>query len=146
MPPFVSTFWHYTLWSLEFLYYPPYCYGTLAIVVSLVTSVAVQHPFRKEVWKRTFSLVIVQSLCFPATIAVAAIGYVDWQVPNFPGPNNWGLRAADLLGLLSLGLGVYWVWKMKGLRWYAVSLTLLQLWFLVAANFIAGMALTGRWL
>jgi hypothetical protein len=34
---------------------------------------------------------------------------------------------------------------MKELRWYAVSVAVLQLWFLVGANIIAGMALTGRW-
>ena len=37
-------------------------------------------------------------------------------------------------------------WKMKGLRWFALSLALLQLWLLAAANFIAGMSLTGTWL
>lgn len=35
---------------------------------------------------------------------------------------------------------------MKGLRWFAVSFEMLQIWLLVAANFIAGMALTGTWL
>ena len=74
------------------------------------------------------------------------VGYLDWQPPNYHGPTNWGGRAEDLLGLLSLGLGIYWVSRMKGLRWYAISLTLLQLWFLAGANFIAGMALTGKWL
>jgi hypothetical protein len=35
---------------------------------------------------------------------------------------------------------------MKGLRWFALSLAILQLWLLAAASFIAAMSLTGTWL
>lgn len=143
---FLNTFWRYLTWSLEFLYTPPFCFVTLGILASLSASTFYQRRSAKEIWKRNCSLPIVQFLCFPATIAVAAAGYVDWQPPNYHGPNNWGLRAEDLLALISLTLGIFWVWKMKGLRWLATSLALLQLWFLAGANFIAGMALTGQWL
>ncbi len=141
MWPFFPTFCRHLLWSLEILYYPPFVLATLVIIGSIVASVLIQRPFAKEVWKQRYSVVFVQFLCFPAVIAVAATGRVDG-----PEPNDWGLRAADLLSLISLGLGIYWIWIMKGLPWYATSVTLLQLWLLAAANFIAGMALTGRWL
>jgi hypothetical protein len=146
MKLFFPTFSRYLYWSVEFLYTPPFCYVTLAIFASLVISVLVQRPHMNPIWKKYYSIPIVQFLCFPAAIAVAAVGYVDWQPPNYHGPNTWGLRTEDLLGVISLCLGIYWIWKMKGLRWLAISVTLLQLWILAGANFIAGMALTGQWL
>jgi len=85
-------------------------------------------------------------LCFPATIAIAAAGYVSVNHISNAEPNRWGLRACDLLAFISLGAGAYWTYRLKGLRWFAVSVTLFQLWLLVCANLIAGMALTGDWI
>ncbi|HTZ74914.1 MAG TPA: hypothetical protein VMB47_13410 [Candidatus Aquilonibacter sp.] len=96
--------------------------------------------------KRTYPIAIVQFFAFPVTLAVAVVGAVDWQQPHFPGPNHRALLTEDALLLFSLALGSYWTWKMKGVRWFAISLVLLQLWLLAAANFIAGMSLTGTWL
>jgi ABC-type dipeptide/oligopeptide/nickel transport system permease component len=131
----------YLLWSLQFLVYPPFCFITLAIAVDLLASVFIQKPFGQEIWKRKYSLAILQFACFPATLLVAAFGAVSG-----PEPNNWGLRAVDALAFISLGVGIYWIGLMKGLRWYAISVVVLQVWLLAGANFVAGMALTGRWL
>jgi hypothetical protein len=79
-------------------------------------------------------------------LTIAVLGRVDWQQNPFPGPNYWALRAEDLIDFASLILGGYWVWRMKGLRWFALSLVILQLWPLAAAGFIAAMSLTGTWL
>src|SRR5262249_12540024 len=143
---FLSTFWRYLIGSLEFLFAPPFYFVTVGILASFLASAFIQRHKAKEIWRRNYSLLILQFLCLPATIAVAAAGYVDWRPPNYHGPNNWGLRGEDLLALISLTLGVCWVWKMRGLRWLAISVTLLKLWLLAGANFIAGMALTGQWL
>jgi hypothetical protein len=83
---------------------------------------------------------------FPASLAVAVCGRVEWTQQPFPGPNYRGLRAEDLFEVGSLILTVYRVSRMKGLRWLALSLAMLQLWLLAAAGFIAGMSLTGTWL
>jgi hypothetical protein len=146
MAHFWSAFCTYFLWSLEFLYVPPFAYGTLLIGLSFIASVIRQRPFLKPIWKKTYYIVVLQFLLFPATLAVAVLGRVDWQHVPFPGPNKWGLRAEDVLALGSLIASGYWVWSMKGLRWFAFSLAMLQLWLLAAANFIAGMSLTGTWL
>jgi hypothetical protein len=146
MPDFWLTFWTYLRWSLEFLYEPPFVYGTLLLGLSFIASVIRQRPFYRPIWKQTYSIVVLQFLFFPASLAVGVLGRVDWTQPHFPGPNYWGLRAEDLFDLGSLILGSYWVWRMKGLRWFALSLTMLQLWLLAAAGFIAGMSLTGTWL
>ena len=146
MADFWLTFWTYLCWSLEFLYTPPFAYGTLLLVLNFIASVIRQRPFSKPILKKSCSIVVLQFLFFPATLALAVLGRVDWQQPHFPGPNYWGLRVEDLFDLSSLILGGYWVWRMKGLRWFAVSLVILQLWLLEAAGFIAGMSLTGTWL
>lgn len=146
MANFWFTLWTYFRWSLEFLYTPPFVYGSLLLGLSFIASVIFQRPFSKPIWKRTYSIVVMQFLFFPATLAVAVLGRVDWQQPHFPGPNKWGLRAEDVFALSSLIVSGYCVWKMKGLRWFALSLAMLQLWLLAAANFIAGMSLTGTWL
>lgn len=146
MANFWFTLWTYFRWSLEFLYTPPFVYGSLLLGLSFTASVIFQRPFSKPIWKRTYSIVVMQFLFFPATLAVAVLGRVDWQQPHFPGPNKWGLRAEDVFALSSLIVSGYCVWKMKGLRWFALSLAMLQLWLLAAANFIAGMSLTGTWL
>ena len=117
------------------------CFITLAVFGNLVVSRLIQKPFGRDVWKRKYYIAIVQLVCYPATLLVAACGAVDG-----PEPNAWGFRATYALAIISFGVGIYWVWLMKGIRWFAVSVVILQLWLLAAANFIAGMALTGRWL
>jgi hypothetical protein len=146
MTHFWVGFWTYLRWSLEFLYEPPFVYATLLLVSNFIASIIRQSPFRKPISKQTYFIVVLQFLFFPATLAVAVLGRVDWQQPHVPGPNYWGLRAEDLCDLGSLILGIYWVWRMKGLRWFALSLVILQLWLLQAAGFIAAMSLTGTWL
>jgi hypothetical protein len=146
MAHFWLAFWTYLRWSLEFLYVPPFVYGTLLIGLSFIASAIRQRPFFKPIWKKTYYIVVLQFLLFPATLAVAVLGRVDWQQVPFPGPNRWGLRSEDFFALGSLIVSGYWVWCMKGLRWFALSLAMLQLWLLAAANFIAGMSLSGKWL
>lgn len=146
MAHFWVALWTYLRWSLEFLYMPPFAYGTLLLGLSFIASVMRQRPFSKPIRKRTYWIVVLQFLFFPATLAVAVLGRVDWEQPHFPGPNKWGLRAEDVFAVVSLIVSIYWVWRMKGLRWFAVSLAMLQLWLLAAASFIAAMSLTGTWL
>jgi hypothetical protein len=146
MAQFWLWFWIYLRWSLEFLYMPPFAYGTLLLGLNFIASVIRQRPFSKPIWKKAYSIAILQFLFFPATLAVAVLGRVDWQQPHFPGPNKWGLRAEDVFAFCSLIVSGYCVWRMKGLRWFALSLAMLQLWLLAAANFIAGMSLSGTWL
>jgi len=146
MAQFWSTFWGFLGWSLEFLFVPPLVYGTLLLGLSFIASVIRQRPFSKPIWKKTYSIAVLQFLFFPATLAVAVLGRVDWQQFHFPGPNKRGLRAEYVFAVGSLIVSGYWVWRMKGLRWFALSLAMLQLWLLAAANLIAAMSLTGNWL
>jgi hypothetical protein len=145
MLSFLSEFWLLTLWSFDFLIYPPFCFVSIFLAINLAGSIVRQMPFRHDKWIRMMRLPLIIFLCFPATIAIAVVGYVDPPSP-FAKPNTWGLQACNLLALIALVAGIYWTYRLKGLRWLAISVTLIQMWFLACANFIAGMALTGKWL
>jgi hypothetical protein len=43
-------------------------------------------------------------------------------------------------------MGAFWIYKMKGLRWFAASLVVLLQVILTGAGFIAGMSVSGEWL
>ena len=144
---FVSTFVRYMMWSIEFLLFPPICFATTAVVASLVTAIVKQKPFSDiSIRKNTARIVVLQALIFVLTISIAVVGYVDWIPPNYHGPNERALHLETALAIASVVLSIYWVIRMRGYRWYATSLSLFQLLALTGANFIAGMALTGRWL
>jgi len=147
MHQFWHTFWIYLTWSLDFLCLPGLRFATLALVFNLAASVIWQRPFFTVAWRRTFWTVIVQVGIFVLTIAIAvsSAAPVRGAVSQLQ-PNYWALRAVDLLEIGSLVVGVSWIVRMKGLRWFALSLVLLQSLFLYGAGFIAGMALTGDWL
>jgi hypothetical protein len=142
---FLVRFWTFLSWSLEFLYVPPFLYGTLLVILNVIVASLRQKPFVATCWKQHYSWTILQFLFFPATLAVAVIGQVDWQ--QAVGQENvWGLRATDAFLFGSLLTGTCGVWKMKGVRWFAAGLAILQVWVLAGAQFVAGMALSGRWL
>jgi hypothetical protein len=147
MHQFWHTFWIYLTWSLDFLCLPGFRFATLALVFSLVASAIWQRPFFTVAWRRTFWMVIVQVGIFVLTIAIAVSRAAPVRgVVSQLQPNYWALRAVDLLEIGSLVVGVSWIVRMRGLRWFALSLVLLQFMFLYGAGFIAAMALTGDWL
>ena len=132
----------YLIWSLELLVrLPPFCFISLGVAGNLVASIVIQKPFSREIWRGRYRIAVLQFVCYLATLLVAAFGEVSG-----PEPNEWGFRANYALALISIGLGIYWIWLIKDWRWFAISLAVLQLWLLYGANLIAGMALTGRWL
>jgi len=61
-------------------------------------------------------------------------------------PNSVANHVCDFLGWLSLALAAFWVYRMKGFRWFAVSVVTLLEMILAGAFFVAGMAITGDWL
>jgi len=89
-------------------------------------------------------IVIAQTFIFALTVSIAVVGFVDQT--NYRGPNERALHLETALAAASAVLSIYWVIRMKGYRWYATSLSLLQLLLLAGANLVAGMSLTGRWL
>lgn len=142
---FVRTFWRYVIDTVQFLIVPPYVAVTIILLAGVAISLVFDRAIGHNVTKSTYWIAFAQFLCLPATLAIAATGPVDrLAVPYHP--NQLGLWASNILFVVSLCLGAYWIWKMKSHRWFTTSVVLVQLWLLVVAGFVAGMALTGDWL
>jgi hypothetical protein len=90
-------------------------------------------------------LVFTQLLFFPAIIAVGVFYPSATSWPN-PQPNRIGDLWLNVLFCGSVGMGAFWIYKMKGLRWFAASLVVLLQVILTGAGFIAGMSVSGEWL
>jgi hypothetical protein len=145
MLSFFHAFVRYIIWGFEILLLPPLCFAAIAIPLSLIVSIIKQNPFSDpEARVSTLRIVTAQTLIFVLTVSIAVLGFVN--TADYHGPNQRALDVETALGVVSVVLSIYWVIRMKGYRWYAASLSLLQLLMLAGANFVAGMSLTGRWL
>jgi hypothetical protein len=143
--PFIRQFWTYSLWSLQLVVMFPRLLMVLAVAtVSLVFSCIKQIPFQSPQWKRSHWLVLTQLLFFPIVISIGVL-YPAASV-NRGAAVSTANKVSQVLGWLSLVLAVYWIYRMKGLRWFAASLVLLIQVILMGAFFISGMAVSGDWL
>ena len=143
---FAQHFWTYSIWSLEFLVVLP---RILIIVLLATASLAIaywkQRPFQNPLWKNSYWFVLTQLLFCPIVISIGILYPADGpsflrSTPPHPLANN----ACAFLGFLSLALAAFWVYRMKGLRWFAASLVTLLEKILFGAFFVAG--ITGDWL
>ena len=140
-------FWTYSVWSLEgVVFIPPVFVILLSATVSLFLAFRKQRPFQNPLWKRSHWLVLTQLLFFPIVICVGALYPADGPSYLRSTPNSVANHVCDLLGLLSLALAAFWVYRMKGFRWFAVSLIIVIEMILFGAFFVAGMAISGDWL
>lgn len=139
--------WHYFLWLCEqaadFIVFPPVLIGSFLFGVIVAGLCAVQHPIKKGLWKKSYWYVFTQLLFYPAVLVVAAVGARE---PHTQAPNVVASVSATVLSWTSLALAGFWVWRMKGLRWLAVSLMILQEFLVYGAFLVAEMAISGRWL
>lgn len=139
-------FWRYLQWSLEFLFVWPLWLATLALVANLGAALIRKWPFRHDRWSKTYWLAFASLLFIPATIATGVLGAIDPGIVPRPKPSTLAVWMSNGLLAASFVSGMYWVYRMKGLRWFALAVALLQLWILLGAGFITGMALSGDWL
>lgn len=132
--------------SLTGLYAWPPLLVTLALAGNLVAATTFSRPFQNEKWRQEYWLVFLSLLFIPATIAIGNVGWIDPAVRPRPAPSALLLSVNNAMLIASILLGIFWVYRMNRLRWFALALTLAQLWVLGWANLAAGMALTGNWL
>jgi hypothetical protein len=140
--------WRYFVWlceqAAEFVVFPPVliCSAVLGIIIAgLCVGL---RPIRTGLWKGSYWFVFTQLLFYPAVLSVAALGANP--LPPTHEPNMLASACADILSWVSLALAGFWVWHMKGLRWLAVSLVVLQELLLFGPFLVAEMAISGRWL
>jgi hypothetical protein len=135
----------YSKWSIEALIIPPVLILLIPLIVSIGLAIARQRPWRSDAWHWSYWLALTQLIYFPATIA---IGVLFPAIAGWPSPqsNIAGERWLNCIFYGSLATGVYWIYRMKEMRWFAASLISLQQLVLSCAAFIAGMSVSGQWL
>ena|GEM_PF-2023479 len=139
-------FWWLFRQSLEGLYAWPLLVVTLALGANLLVALIHRWLFDRERWQRHYWLAFLSLLFIPITIAVGEVGWIDPSMSPRPTPSTLLLWTNNGLFMASVILGIFWAYRMKGLRWFALAFALIQLWILFWAGFVAGMALTGDWL
>ena len=127
---------------------PPLCILLPLAVVSLVWAWRRQHPIRKRLWRPSDWLVLSHLLFFAATISIGALYPAEGS--HYGGParalHHGADEALNVLFYVSLVSCAFWIWRMKGFRWFAASLMAVLECPIVGALFIAGMSVTGDWL
>jgi hypothetical protein len=133
------------VWSLESLALPPVMLLETVCIVSTVSALVRQRPFRTGAWRFSYWLMFTQLLFFPLIVAVGALfpAISGWPHPK---ANPIGNHLLDILFFLSLATCAFWVYRMKGLRWLSASLLAVQEVALLGAGFIAGMSVGGDWI
>lgn len=142
---FVKQFWTFSVWSLGLLIH---IHSALAIFILALLSLALacwkQHPFQSGLWKRSHWFVLTQLLYFPVVISLGVL--YPAPGPSFYHAESTAGWACEFLSWLSLGTAAFWVYRMKGLRWFGVSLVAVLQLIITGAFFVAGMAVSGDWL
>jgi hypothetical protein len=138
----------FSQWALEgVVMLPPLIFAFSLAGISFVLAWIKQRPYKKGLWQRYHWLASSHLMFFIAAIAVAVFYANPVTNPTIPHPANplgeIYLGAVTYGSLASCG---FWIWRMKGFRWYAASLMALAEVITYSALFIAGMAVTGDWL
>lgn len=148
MNPFEPLTWiRFCVWSLEFMMLPPFCFVLIAAAVSLTWAGLTQQPFRAGRWKPYHSLVLSHGLFFLAAMAVGVFGanpVTNPGIPHLPGSAAGHCLDAVIFG--SIVSCVFWIWRMKGFRWFAASLLFLAEVITWGAFTVAGLSVSGSWM
>ena len=81
---FWSTFGRYLHWAVEFLWVPPFVFGTIALLVALPLTIWPSWTSIRHNWEPKHWLMFLQFVFFPAELAVAVLG----TVPSIPWPRQ----------------------------------------------------------
>ncbi len=133
-------------WGLDFWRIPPLL--VMAVICLAGVAICLFRPSRVRAnWRRSYWLVSIQLLFYPLAIAIGSAFQAKVHPPTEPlNPNRLGEHLLDALTIASLIGAVFWVYYMKGLRWLAVSLVILQETIICGALFVAGMSVSGDWI
>jgi len=116
--------------------------GTVSPANFVLEATSMQNPL----WKRSHWLVSTQLLFFPIVISIGVLYPADGPSYLRSTPNSTANHVCDFLGWLHWHWRLFWVYRMKGFRWFAVSVVTVLEMILMGAFFVAGMAITGDWL
>ena len=143
----VQTALRFSGWAFEFVVIGPLSIVALVVAVSFVWAGLKQRPHHYRLWKPFHWLALSQLLFFPAAIAIGTLWPAPTTNPALPHyPNRAATMCVYLLWYASLASSAFWIWRMKGFRWFATSLMALIELPTLGALFVAGMSVSGDWL
>jgi hypothetical protein len=143
----IHTALRFSEWALEFMIVPPICFAFVLVAISFVWAAQKQRPFQTRLWKPHHWLALTHLLFFPVAIIVGVIGGNPVTNPTIPHSASQTAKLyLDVVTYGSLASCGFWIWRMKGFRWYATSLMALAELVTWGALFVAGMSITGDWL
>jgi hypothetical protein len=143
-----SQIWSYFQWLFIPLFWcvqkPFLGWGCLLVIIVAGTLFWWHKPYRKGLWKRSYWLVFTQLLFYPTVMAAA--WFFQLEPPSYL-PNSktqaTGFWIIDSLFFISLALSIFWVWKIKGFRWYIFFFVTTLQFLLCSAWLFAGFSMTG---
>jgi hypothetical protein len=145
-----TNFWPCFLWLLkmcvEIVWLPIIGWPILLSALGFVIVTTWKRPIGSASWNKSYWLVLSQFLFIPAVAAVGALyGWDNGPIPRLKVDQigNW---ATETLFFVSLALGLFWIYRMKGLRLFAFFVVTLQQAMLFAACAVASMSINGSWL
>ena len=131
--------------ALEFAFFPPLLLAFAFAALSFLWAALKQRPFYNQLWKPYHWLVVTHALFFPAAIA-AGVRRPNPTPSFYHPPSRSGMLCLDAVTYGSLLSCAFWIWRMKGFRWWAASLMVMAELVVWGALFVAGMSITGDWL
>ena len=134
----------HALMALSFMMWPPFLFLSAGALAMLYIS-GFTRPFKAGLWKPYHWLVLTHLLFFPAAISTGVLwsNHDRRMISPAEGRALIGLQVMFYASLASSG---FWIWRMKGFRWFAAGLMMLLELAIAGAVFIAGMSVSGDWL
>lgn len=140
----IETALEFARWAIEFMSVRPFSIAFLLAILSLFFAALKERPFHRGRWMPHHWLSLSQLLFFPAMITV---GVLYQNATGSRGVSSPAVNSSlNLLFYCSLAGCAFWIWRMRGFRWFACSLMALMELPTLGALFIAGMSVTGDWL
>jgi len=144
----IQTATKFSLWALEFALYP--LLGMTVVLTLVLPAISAWTARRQRlsgsVWKPHHWGALTHLLLFPAAIAVGVLLPASSSAVHGLSPNRVGVASLKIVFYVSVVSCVFWIWKMRGLRWVASGLMTLMELPVLGALFVAGMSVTGDWL
>jgi hypothetical protein len=145
---YIQTSLRFSAWALEFMLLPPVCIVFGLMAATLTWAGQKERPFQTRLWKPYHWLVFTHLLFFVAAIVLGVL--CAMPVADYFSAARYTDRSAiswlDALGYGSFASCAFWIWRMKGFRWFAGSLMGLIELVTFGALFVARMSVTGDWL
>jgi hypothetical protein len=116
----------------------------LLVIIAAGTIFWWHKPYRKGLWKKSYWLVLAQLLFYPAIMIAGKFFQLD---PSYYLMNSkrqtTGFWTIDCLFIISLALSIFWVWWIKGFRWYIFIFVSVLQFLLCSAWLFSGFEITG---